>query len=109
MTTHHAEPNEIVDLATWAMDMATEKTKVIFRTKEMEAARLVIPAGKEFREHQVSGPIMVHCIKGEITFTAAGRSQDLKPDQLLYLLPDEPHALVAKTDSVILLTIIFKS
>lgn len=109
MTTHHAEPNEIIDLETWAMDMPTEKSKVIIRTKDMELARLVIPAGKEFKEHQVSGPITVQCVKGDITFTAEGQSQDLKPGQLVYLLADVPHDLVAKTDSIILLTIIFKS
>lgn len=107
MTTHHAEPNEIIDLETWAMDMPSEKSKVIIKTKEMELARLVIPAGKEFKEHRVSGPITVQCVKGHIIFTAAGRSQSLRPGQLIYLLPDESHALVAKTDSIVLLTIIF--
>lgn len=46
MATHHAESDEIVDI---------EKGQVVFRTKEMQAARLVIPAGKAFNEHKFSG------------------------------------------------------
>lgn len=109
MATHHAAPNEIVDLETWAMDINSEKSKVIFRTKEMEVARLVIPAGKEFKEHKVSGPIVVECIKGSVIFSTTDRSQELKSGQLLYLLPDESHSLEAKEDSIILLTIIFNT
>lgn len=109
MATHHAAPNEVVDFETWAMDMDTEKSKAIVRCKEFEVARLVIPTGKTFKEHQVSGPITIQCIKGIVTFTAMGCSQDLKLGQFLYLPPDEPHSLEAKTDSIILLTIIFKS
>lgn len=45
--------------------------------------------------------------KGDIIFTTAGRSQRLRAGQLVYLLPYEPHALIAKMDSIVLLTIIF--
>lgn len=109
MATHHAKPNEIVDLQTWAEDIHAERTKAILKTKEMELARLVIPAGKEFREHKVSGPITVHCIKGNVEFSAMGTSQELTSGQLLYLESGQPHSLKARTDAIILLTIIFSS
>ncbi len=108
MATHHAKPNEIVNLETWSQDLVVKKTKVVLRTKDLEVARLVLPAGKIFKEHQVSGPITVHCIEGITEFTAMGIPQKLKPGQLLFLGPDEPHSLTAITDSIILLTIIFK-
>lgn len=108
MATHHASPSEIIDLETWAQDLPHEHAKVIVKTHEMELARLVFPAGSEFPDHSVSGPIVVHCIKGEVEFTAMGETRILKPGQLLYLMPDEPHSLRAITNAVVLLTIIFK-
>lgn len=108
MATHHAKPNEVVDLETWAEDMPEEKTKIVLRTEDMEVARLVMPAGKIFKEHKVTGPITVHCIKGAVEFEASGVIQDLKSGQLVYLLPGEPHSLTATVDSIILLTIVFK-
>ncbi|WP_340123666.1 hypothetical protein [Methylobacter svalbardensis] len=108
MATHHAAPNEIVDLATWAQDVPNEKTKVIVKTDEMELVRLTFPAGKEFANHKVSGPCVIHCITGEIECAAMETIQVLTPGQLLYLMPDELHSVKAVVDSVVLLTIIFK-
>ena len=109
MATHHASPSEIVDLETWAQDLPEEHAKAIVKTPEMELARLVFPAGDEFPTHSVSGPIVVHCIKGEIEFVAMGTTKILKPGQLVYLKPDEPHSIRAIVDAVVLLTIIFKA
>jgi len=108
MATHHASPSEIVDLETWSQDLPGEHAKAIVKTPEMELARLVFPAGGEFPNHKVSGPIVVHCIKGEIEFVAMGATRILKTGQLVYLMPDEPHSIRAIADSVVLLTIIFK-
>jgi quercetin dioxygenase-like cupin family protein len=108
MATHHASPGEIVDLATWAQDVPNEKTKVIVKTDEMELVRLVLSAGKEFADHKVSGPCVIHCITGEIECPAMGATKALTSGQLLYLMPGEPHSVKAIADSVVLLTIIFK-
>ena len=109
MATHHASPSEIVDLETWSQDLPNEHTKAIVKTPEMELARLVYPAGGEFPNHKVSGPIVVHCIKGEIEFEAMGITRILKPSQLVYLEAGEPHSIRAIADSVVLLTIIFQA
>jgi quercetin dioxygenase-like cupin family protein len=69
----------------------------------------VFPAGTVFSDHKVSGPIVVHCIEGEIAFTAMGEAKTLQAGELLYLMPNEPHAIKAITDAVVLLTIIFKA
>jgi quercetin dioxygenase-like cupin family protein len=108
MATHHASPNEIVDLATWAQDVPNEKSKVIVKTDEMEFVRLVLLAGKEFTDHKVSGSCVIHCITGKIECAAMGTTQALTTGQLLYLMPGEPHNVKAVVDSVVLLTIIFK-
>jgi len=108
MATRHAEPGEVIDLETWAQDLPDEQTKVIVKTDDMELVRLVIPAGKKISKHKVSGPIVVHCLTGELEFTVMGISRVLSSSQLLYLKPGEPHTLQANIDSVILLTIIFK-
>lgn len=110
MATHHAAPGEIVDLASWADDLPSEKTKVIIKTNEMELARLVIPKGKEYPNHKVSsGPIVVQCVQGRVELTATGSTQELHSGQLLYLTAGEPHSLKGVEDSVILLTILLAS
>lgn len=107
MATHHANPGEIVDLQTWAADLPKEHTKAIVKTDEMELIRMVLPAGKGIPNHKVEGPIIVQCVAGKIAFTAMGATQVMNYDQLIHLLPGEPHSVKAIEDSVILLTIIF--
>jgi len=108
MATHHASPGEIVNLDTWAEDLASEKTKAIVKTDKMQLARLFIRAGNELPNHKVSGPIIVHCIKGRIQFTAMATTQEISQGELIYLMSGEPHSVSAIEDSIVLLTIIFK-
>lgn len=106
MATHHASPGEIVDLETWARDMPSEQSKAIVKTDEMELARLVILAGKEFPNHKVARPVVIHCIKGGIVIAAMGTTKVLTRGQLLYLMSGEPHSVRATVDSIVLLSII---
>ena len=108
MATHHAEPGKVVDLETWASDLPDEKTKVIIKTNELELVRLVIPAGKVIPRHKVSGPVVIHCLYGEIFVNVKGKSTDITTGQLIYLNPGEPHSLRSVSESIVLLSIIFK-
>ncbi|QMU61283.1 MAG: hypothetical protein GKR92_06070 [Gammaproteobacteria bacterium] len=108
MATHHANPGEIVDLQTWAADLPKEHTKAIVKTSGLELIRIVLPAGKGIPNHKVSGPISIQCISGKVAITTMGATQELNYNQLLHLMPGEPHSLKATEDSVVLLTIIFK-
>lgn len=109
MATHHATAGEVVDIATWANDLPEEKTKTIVKTDAMELARVVIPAGEEYPNHTVPGPIVVHCVQGKIQVSAMGATQELHAGQLLYLMANEPHVFKGVQDAVVLLTILFTS
>ncbi len=47
MSTHHAAAGEVVNLATWANDLPSEKSKSIVKTDGVELARLVIKADED--------------------------------------------------------------
>lgn len=107
MAAKHANPGEIVDLATWADNRQEVRTQALVKTDKMELIRLSLPAGKEIPNHKVRGPVILHCVQGKAEITTMGASQYLVPGQLLYLLPEEIHAVEAVEDTIILLTIIF--
>lgn len=107
MSTHHAAPAEVVDLATWAGDLPFEKSKAIVKTAAMELARLVLPAGQGLPDHRVDGPIVIHCISGRLAVTTSRGERELGAGQLLHLPPGDPHAVVGIEDAVVLLTIVF--
>jgi len=102
-------PEKSLTLLVGQMIYPTKKTKAIIKTNEIELARLVIPKGKEYPNHKVSGPIVVQCVQGKIELTAMGTTQELHSGQLLYLAAGELHSLKGVEDSVILLTILITS
>ena len=107
MATHHASPGEIVNLATWADDLAAEHSKAIVKTDEMELARLLLPTGESIENHHVEGPLVVHCLSGCLEITALGRTQEIGGGELLFLPPATTFTLKARRRALLLVTFIF--
>jgi quercetin dioxygenase-like cupin family protein len=85
-----------------AVDATASKT--LLRSAGLELIRLVIPAGKEIPPHRAFGEITVLCIEGHVVFEHDGHALDLHAGDLLYLCPQETHALKAVADSSVLVT-----
>jgi quercetin dioxygenase-like cupin family protein len=107
MALHHAAPGEVVDLETWGEDLPSGGTKAIVKTDEMELIRMVLAGGKKVDTHQVASPVVIHCLSGLIEIDTMGKSERLGPGQLMHLASNEPHAVRAKEDSQVLLTVVF--
>ncbi len=107
MATHHAAPGEVVNLETWAQDLPEEHSKIITKTGQMELARLVLPAGEVVGRHHIEGPLIVHCLSGNIDLAALGQSRNLGSGELLYLPAGEKFTLTAKHHSLVLMTFVF--
>ncbi len=109
MATHHAVAGEPVDLATWGQELTPEHSKAITKTQGLELARLVLQAGEEMHPDgycKVPGPVVIHCIDGEIKVRTRDIVESLKNGQLLYLEGGTEHALTGVCKSIVLLTIV---
>ena len=74
------------------------------KTKMLEVRRLTLPKGREIPTHHARGEITVHCLQGQIAFTASGTTRELRAGQLIVLGAGEPHSLVGLEDSTALVT-----
>jgi len=111
MATHHAEPGEVVDLATWSEDLPVDKSKAIAKVAHLELARLVVKSGASMHSSgycQVPGPIVIHCLEGEIELCMPGETRLIRRGQLAYLLGQTDHSIRGVHDSVVLLTIVLR-
>ena len=105
MAQPHAAYGDLIDVGPLGPALPGQVTTALFKSPQLELVRLVLPRGKQMREHRVDGEITVLCIEGSIEFTAHGRSQRMGPGQLIHLAGGEPHALRALADASALLTI----
>lgn len=108
MALTHTRPGDPVDVQPMGSRLATEPTKALFKSDQLELIRLVLQAGKSFPPHQVLGEITIHCIEGEIDVTVDGESHILKAGQLLFLKGGTQHGVVALQDASALVTIVLK-
>jgi quercetin dioxygenase-like cupin family protein len=106
MAIPHSQPGELVDVRPLGPALADTKTRTLFKTDNVEAVRIVMPAGKEISEHEAPGEIIVQCLEGKVAFTAMGKTTELETGRLMYLAAEEPHSVKCIEDASFLLTIL---
>ncbi len=104
MAVPHAQSGEVVSLLPQEAD--PQKTVVLLKTDALEVIRLHVAQGKEIPSHRAPGPLVVQCLEGKVAFTCLGETHELTPGQLLHLPSREPHAVLGREDSWLLLTLI---
>jgi quercetin dioxygenase-like cupin family protein len=109
MAIPHARPGEVVDVRPLGPALASAQTRTLVRAGQVEVIRLVVPAGKDIKEHRAKGEIVVQCLEGKVAFTALGKTQTLEAGQLLYLPTGEPHTVKGVADASLLLTVLLPS
>jgi quercetin dioxygenase-like cupin family protein len=108
MAIPHAVPGQPVDVGPLGARLPSEKTVALFKSRDLEVMRLVLPAGKSLPPHKVPGEITVQCIEGAIDVTAGGESHVLRAGQLLYLPGDVVHGVIALEDASALVTVVVR-
>jgi len=104
MALSHAALGQAVDLL--GSTVPSAQTLVLFKSRQLEVMRLVLPAGKAIPSHQVAGEITVQFLEGSFEFTAEGLTQVMRAGQLLHLAGGAEHGLVALEDACALVTIV---
>ena len=106
MAIPHAAPGDLIDVRPLGSGLRESDSRTLIRTTHLEVFRYALPAGKSIQEHAASGLMILQCLEGAIAFTARGRTQTLAGGDMLYLEDGEPHALEARKDSSLLVTIL---
>lgn len=106
MALHHARPGEIVDVRPLGKELRESKNVTLLRSEHLQVFRVVLLKGEEFSDHAVRGEIMVQCLEGSVDFDCGGdKTERLAAGNLLYLNGGQPHALRAREDTSVLVTI----
>lgn len=94
------------ELATYTSDFGLlSRTTQLVREAGMRAFLLHLHASEEMPEHQVKGPITVQCLQGTVLFSTNEESVELISGSIISLPGGVPHRLVARTASLLLVTV----
>lgn len=105
MALHHALSSEIVSLKPLGGRIPGTPTHAIIKAAQLEVIRVVLPAGEGLPLHDTPGEITVQCLEGEVEFSVGERVHLLHAGDWIHLQPRAPHALKARVDASLLLTI----
>ena len=106
MASAHTPPGEIIDIHRPAGTVGPDSSEMLIRTDHLEVFRYGLVAGKAIQTHTSAGITVAQCLEGEVDVTALGKTERLRPGQMLYLADEEPHSLLAITDAVLLVTLL---
>ncbi|MDO8457085.1 MAG: hypothetical protein Q7T07_09260 [Burkholderiaceae bacterium] len=107
MAISHALSGEAVDIRPLGSNLIASQTIALFKSKNLEVMRLVLPKGKGMPLHSVLGDITMQCIEGSIAVVVDGQTKPLAAGHLMYLSGGVEHSLTAVADASVLVTIAF--
>lgn len=90
----HAEPGQII-------------SKTLAQNKAVSLTLFAFSKGEEISTHDSTGDAMVHVIDGVGQFTVDGAEHICKAGDVLVMPAKKPHAVFAKEDFKMLLTVVF--
>jgi quercetin dioxygenase-like cupin family protein len=106
MALQHAGPGEPWDIRPLGTALAQTQSSALFKSRQLEVMRLVLPVGKTLPAHKVAGEITLQCIEGALSVDAQGAKRQLLAGQLMFLPAGDVHTVTALQDSSALLTIV---
>lgn len=80
-------------------------SRTLLRTANGRVVLFGFAEGQELTEHTSTQQALVQVLSGECDFTLAGKPQVLKAGDLLYMPANLPHAVKARTQFSMLLTL----
>ena len=103
----HVKSGDRINLEHLRDDMESDATYALVKTSCMEVIRMALPHGKSVEEHTVGGEMSIQCLKGHIYFNIDGRAQELTKNDWLFLNKDQPFSYSVRSDTILLVTILF--
>lgn len=70
-------------------------SRVVVNNPLLRVVLFAMDAGQQLTEHSSTRAVVVQLLSGKMNFTIAGKDNILSPGDVIYLAPDERHAVVA--------------
>jgi quercetin dioxygenase-like cupin family protein len=81
-------------------------SRTLYQDEKTKVVLFGFAAGQELSEHTASVPAILHFVKGEASVTLGGEKMEAGPNTLVHMPAKLPHAILARTAVVMLLTLL---
>jgi quercetin dioxygenase-like cupin family protein len=106
MALPHAELLEVINVSPLGPNLKEAVSTSLIKTDRLQLLHLVLPAHKDMPEHHVDQQCTIHCLEGTVEVVWPGGMRQLREGNIVVLPGRERHALRARTDCAVLLTLV---
>lgn len=109
MALPHAQPMDVINVAPLGDKLIDTFSTSLIKTEHMQLLHLVLPAHQDLPAHHVEQECVIHCLEGEVEVVMPGGTRRLLPGNLVLLPARERHALRARSDCAVLVTLLLRA
>jgi quercetin dioxygenase-like cupin family protein len=108
MALPHAKLLDVVSVRPLGDALSGAVSTSLIKTERIQLLHMVLAAHRDVPEHRVDDECTLHCLEGEIEVVMGSDTRRLRAGELVVLPALQPHALRARTDSALLVTLILR-
>jgi quercetin dioxygenase-like cupin family protein len=108
MALPHAQLLDVIGVTPLGPALHDAVSTSLLKTERLQLLHLVLPARRDQPEHEVEDECTIHCLEGDVEVRMPGGTRRLGPGQLVVLPAHQRHALSARADSAVLVTLLLR-
>lgn len=108
MALPHAQMLDVIGVQPLGPALIDTFSTSLIKTDRLQLLHMVLPAHQDQPEHHVEDECVIHCLEGDVEVVMPGGSRRLAPGQLVVLPAHQRHALSARADSAVLVTLMLR-
>ena len=81
-------------------------SRVLFKNHVLRYAMCTLGTGHVLSEHTSTRAVIINILEGRFRFTINGKDNEVAPGDVIYLAPNDPHAVEALEPSRMSLTLV---
>jgi quercetin dioxygenase-like cupin family protein len=82
-------------------------SRMVYQDESIKTILFMFQPGQELSEHTAAVPAILHFLEGEADLTLGEESKSAQKGTWAHLQPNLPHSILAKTRTLMLLTLVF--
>ena len=108
MALPHAKHLDVINVAPLGDALNGQVSTSLIKTERIQLMHLVLAAHHEQPMHHVDDECTIHCLEGLVDVMLGAGVRQLRPGNVLVLPAREAHALKARAESAVLVTLLLR-
>ena len=106
MALPHAELMDIINIGPLGDQLKGTVSTSLIKTERLQLLHLVLSARQDQPQHHVDDECTIQCIEGDVEVVTGSGVRRLRPGNVVVLPAGQQHALRAREDSAVLVTLL---